>query len=179
MKEDSFAPLDPTLLDAAISSISCALGNQKETVAAMSDFLVSKRRELYRNHVSIPISASQKRELLITPGSGDSFFDQYLLEKVSGQVKEDSFISSTMSLAKLASSKSIGRGKSSSSSGLSGSSQGAGSSGYSSPLDYNRAGSSSSYGKKSASPGRGGGGKRGRGSKGVSHSPKAKKGFWK
>ena len=88
----------------------------------------------------MPISASQKRAFLITLGSGDSLFDQELLEKVFGQVKEDSFISSTMSLAKLARSKSIGRGKSSSSSGLSGSSQGAVSSGYSSPLDCYRAG---------------------------------------
>ena len=174
LKQDGFAPLDPTLFDAPISSI-CVLANQTETAAAMSDFLVSKRRESYLNHVSLPISASQKRELPITLGSGDSLFDQDLLEKVSGQVKVDSFISSTMSLSKLASSKSIGRRKSSSSSSLSGSSQGAGSSGYSSPLDYNRAGPSSSHGKRSASPGRCGRGKQVRRGRGVSPSPKAKR----
>ena len=116
----------------------------------MSHFLISKCGESYLNHVSLPISASQKCELLITP----SLFSQGLLEKVSCQVKEDSFISSTMSLAKLAWPRPLGRGKSSSSSG---SSHGAGSSGYTSPLDYGRTGPSSSSDKRSASPGRDGG----------------------
>ena len=146
------------------------LANQTETAAAMSDFIVSKRRESYLGHVSLPISASQKRELLVTPGSGESLFVQDLVGKVSGQVKDDSFISSTLSLAKLARSQSLGRGKSSSSSRTAGSSQGAGSSGYSSPLDYSRAGPSSLYGKHSSSPSRHGDGKRGKGGRGVSFS---------
>ena len=179
VKQDGFAPSDPTLFNTTISSISCALTNQIEMAAAMSEFIVSKRRESYLNHVSLPISAFQKRELLITPGSGNYLFDQDLLEKVLGQVKEDANMSSIISLAKLAGSTFIGRGRSSSSSGLSGSLQGAGSSDYFSPIDYNRASPSSSSGKRSASPGCGGGGKRGRGCKGVSPSPKAKKGFRK
>ena len=87
--------------------------------AAMSDFLVSKRRESYLAHVSLPISTSQKRELLVSPGSDMSLFDQELLEKVSGQLKGDSFISSSLSLAKLAGAKSGSKGKSSSSSSFS------------------------------------------------------------
>ena len=74
--------------------------------------------------------------LLVTPGLESSLFNQSLLEKVSGQVKEDSLLSSSLSLAKLA--KSGGRGKTSSS----GSAQGVGSSCYSSPLDYSRPGPS-------------------------------------
>ena len=81
-------------------------------------------------HVSLPLSAPQKRELLVTPGSEASLFDQSLLEKVSGLVKKDSLISSSLSLAKLAFAKSGGRDKSSSV----GSAQGAGSSLYSSPM---------------------------------------------
>ena len=106
-----------------------------------------KRRETYLGYVSLPISTSQKRELPITPGSGESLFSQDLLKKVSGQVKEDSFISSTVSLAKLARCQSLGRGKSSSSSGTSGSSLRSGFSGYTSPLDYGRAVHSSSPGR--------------------------------
>ena len=41
--------------------------------------------------MSLLLSEPQKRELLVTPGSDTSLFDQSLLEKVSGQVKEDSF----------------------------------------------------------------------------------------
>ena len=115
---------------------------------------------------------SQKHELLISPGSGSDLFDQGLLEKVSGQVKEDShfvlfvpgqacplaviwqgqvfvFFGSYELLA----------------------------SGYSSPLDYPCSGSTSS-GKRSAFPNRGGGGKRSWGGRGVS-PPKSKRGFWK
>ena len=114
----------------------------------------------------------KKREFLNSPGSGSDLFDQGLPEKVLGQVKEDSFISSSLSLAKLAHSQSSGRGKHASSSGTAGSSR-AGPSGYSSPLDYPRSGSTSS-GKHSASPNRGGGGKQ---SSGVSPSPKSKRGF--
>ena len=89
-------------------------------------------------------------------GSGTGLFAQDLLEKVSGQVKEDSFISN-LSLAKLACSQSQGRGKSLASSGAASSSRAPGSSSYSSLLDYSRL--SSSSGKRSSSPGRGGAGK--------------------
>ena len=69
-------------------------------------------------------------------------------------MKEDSFISSSLSLAKLAPAKSGGRGKSSSA----GLAQGAGSFHYSSPLDYSRPGPSG-YRKMSASPAHGSGSK--------------------
>ena len=131
------------------------LANQTETTAAMFDFLFRSGESPILITFSLPISATQKRDLLVAPGSRDSLFSQDLLEMVSGQVKEDSFISSTMSLAKLAWSSSLGRGKSSSSGSFS-SSQGAGSSGCYSPLDYGRAGPSSSSSKRSASPSHGG-----------------------
>ena len=93
---------------------------------------------------------------MVSPGSGMSLFDQELLEKVSGQVKEDTFISSSLSLAKLAGVKSGSKGKVSSSSSFS---QGAGSLRHASPLDFPRA-SPSGYGKRSASPACCGGGER-------------------
>ena len=120
---------------------------------------------------------SQKRELLISPGSESSLFDQGVLEKVSGKVKEDSFILSSLSLAKLARSQSSGRGKHLSSSGAASSSF-VGPSGYSSPLDYLRS-DSASPGKRSASPNRGGTSKRSWGGRGMSPSPKSKRGFRK
>ena len=90
-------------------------------------------------------------------------------------MKEDSFISSSLSLAKLAGAKLGGKSKSSSSSS---SSQGAGPSLYSSPLEYSRPGLLGFH-KRSASPAHGGGGKQGRGGRGVSPSLGACKGFQK
>ena len=80
-------------------------------------------------------------------------------------------------MPKLACSQTSGKDKSSLTSGAAGSSR-AGASGYSSPLDYPRLGSTSS-GKRSASPSRGGGSKRSRGGRGVSPSLKFKRGFRK
>ena len=62
----------------------------------MTDFLVAKRRESFLAHVSVPLSAPQKRELQVSSGSGDFLFNQELLEKTTGQVKEDSIISSSV-----------------------------------------------------------------------------------
>ena len=104
---------------------------------------------------------------MITTGSGIALFDQDLIEKVLGQVKEDSFISSSLSLAKLACFQLQVRGKSSTPPGAVGSSRAAGQSGYSSSLDYSRSGSASSSG-------RGGSGKLFKGGRGAALSPKPK-----
>ena len=82
-KRDGFAPSD-----SAISSLSASLSGQTRTAASLSDFIISKCWESYLGLASLPLSALQKQELLITPGSDSSLFDQGLLEKVSGQVKE-------------------------------------------------------------------------------------------
>ena len=101
LKRDGFKPSDPSLFDSAISSISCCLSNRTQTAAALSDFLVLKRRESYLGHASVPLSTVQKRELLVTPGSSTVLPAQDLIEKLSGQVKEDSFISSSLSFPNL------------------------------------------------------------------------------
>ena len=165
LKQDGFHPSDPVLFDKTILSLSATLA------AGLADFVVAKHHESYLAHVSLPLSALQKRELLVTPWSDMSLFDQSLLERVLGQVKEDSFISSSLSLAKLAKSGSRGR-----SSG--GAAQGAGSSCYSSPLKFSCP-SPSGYGKRSTSPARGNRAKRGCSGRGVSPSPNTRKGFRK
>ena len=106
----------------------------------MTDFLVAKRRESFLAHVSVPLPAPQKCELQVSSGSGDFLFDQELLEKTTGQVKEDSIISN-VSLSHLA--RSGFRGKRSSYD-ASASSSGA----ENSRLE-------SSYGKRYGSPTRG------------------------
>ena len=93
------------------------------------------------------------------------------------RVKEDSIISSSLSIAKIARSQSSGKGKSSSSSSGASCSSCTGPSRYSSALDCPCPGSS--YGKRLASPGHGGGGKRSRGGRGGSPSPKSRLGFRK
>ena len=97
--QDGFTPSDPALFDKTISSLSSTLASQASLAAGLSDYMVSKRRKSYLAHVSLPLSAPQKLQLLVTPGSESSLFDQSFLEKVSGQVKEGSFISSSLSLA--------------------------------------------------------------------------------
>ena len=81
--------------------------------AGVTDFITSKRRESYLAHTSCPIAESQKRELLVVPGTGSLLFDRPLLEKIVAQMKEDSLISSSVSLSNL--SKAAGRGRSNSS----------------------------------------------------------------
>ena len=166
LKDDGFSPFDPTLFDKAISSISCTLASQTSLAAVMSDFVVTKRKELLLSHISLPISTTQKHELFVSSGSDSSFFGQSLLERVFGQVKEDSFISSSLSLAKLAGAKSGGKGKSSASSASLSFAVG------SSPFVFSRTGSSG-FRKWSISPANGGGGR------GMSPSLSSRKGFWK
>ena len=86
LKSDGFAPSDLALFDSAISSLSTFLAGQTRTSAELTDFIVSKRRESYLGHASLLLSAAQKCDLLITPGSDTTLFDQALLEEVSGQV---------------------------------------------------------------------------------------------
>ena len=109
------------------------------------------------NRLSVSYSLLQGQVLL---------FDQPLLEKVVVQMKEDSLISSSVSLSNL--SKAASRGRSGS----------AGSDRYVSPLDQSRPGPSG-YRKRAASPARGSFSKRGRLGRGMT-SPSGKgKGFQK
>ena len=123
---------DPALLDKNISSLSAALASQTMMAAGVTDFVSSKRHESYLAHADCPITESIKRDLLVTPGTESFLFDQPLLEKVVSQMKEDTLISSTASLASLSKAASRGRSRSS------------GSEWYSSPLDQPRSSSSGS-----------------------------------
>ena len=62
----------------------------------MTDFLVTKLRESFVSNISVPMSIPEKRELQVASAIGDFLFDQDLLEKTSGQVKEDAIISSNV-----------------------------------------------------------------------------------
>ena len=149
LNEDGFRPLDPALFDKNISALSAALALQTTVAAVLTNFVTSKRRESYLVHASCPIAESQKCGLLVAPGTGSLRFDQPMLEKIVSQLKEDSLISSYVSLSNL--SKAAGRGRTGSSSGVR----------YSSPLDQSRPGPSG-YRKQSALPARGSFAKRGR-----------------
>ena len=139
LKDDGYRPSDPALFDKNISSLSAALASQTMMASGVTDFVSSKRRESCLAHAACTIAESVKRDLLVAPGTESFLFDQPLLEKVVSQMKEDSLISSTASLASL--SKAASRRCSWSS----------GSERYSSPLDQRQ---SSSFGsrKRSASP---------------------------
>ena len=129
LKRDGFNPSDPTLFNTAISSVSSAVSSQACSAAAVSSIRF-KRRESLLALATVPVSQVQKRELMITPGSSAGLFDQGLLERVASQVKEDAFVPSSMSMAKLALSGSSGKAGWASSFGSSRSSSGAGPSGY-------------------------------------------------
>ena len=167
LKHDGFNPYDPTLFNTAISSVSAALSSQARSAAAVSSLICSKRRESLLAHATVPISQVQKRELMVSPGSSEGLFDQGLLDKVASQVKEDAFVSSSMSMAKLAQSGSSGKAGQTASSGSSRSSSGAGPSGYQPSRSFGQ-----SSVKRSASPARGGNGKRFKGGKGRAPSSK-------
>ena len=97
----------------------------------------------------------QKHELQVASGSGDFLFNQELLEKTSRQVKEDSIISSNVSLSRLA--RTGFRGKRSSADVPS-----------SSRVETSRP--ESSFGKHSSSPARSSSAKRFRGGRGRTPS---------
>ena len=140
-------PLDPTLFNTAISTVSAALSSQARSATAVSSFLRSKRRESLLAHTTVLVSQVQKHDLMVTPGSSKGLFDQDLLERVASQVKEGAFVSSSMCMAKLAQSGSSGKAGRASSSGSSRSFSGAGPSGYQSSRSFGQ-----SAGKRSASP---------------------------
>ena len=157
LKRDSFQPSDPTLFNAALSSVSAAMSRQARSAAAGSTFLRFKRRDSLLSHTSVPVPEAQRRSLATTPGSGTGLFDESLLGDVVAQVQRSSVISSNLAV-----SRSFGRSKSSNAS--------------SSPLvDPSSSGphrAGRSYGKRSASSSRSRGRKRFRGGKGSAPSSK-------
>ena len=133
-------PADPILFDKTIMTLSASLASQIGLSTGISEFVTSKRRESYLAHTSCPIGESIRRDRLVAPGTDNLFFNQPLLEKVVGTIKEDSLISSTASFASISITASRGL------SGTSGS--------HSSPLNFSRP-STSGYCKHSSSPPRG------------------------
>ena len=60
LKRDGFQPSDPTLFNAALSSMSAAMSRQARSAAAGSTFLRSKRRESLLSHTSVPVPEVQR-----------------------------------------------------------------------------------------------------------------------
>ena len=162
LKEDGYQPSNPSLFDKSISSLSSALATQTNASACLSEFVTTKRRESYLSHSSITLPESLKRDLLVAPGTDSLLFNQPLLSSAIENMKEDSLLSSTSSLASI--SKAASKSKS----------QG-GSSKYTSPLDAPRPGTSG-FRKRSSSPYRRGS-KRGRGGRGAAPSSSRGRGF--
>ena len=129
LKEDGYRPTNPSLFDKSISALSAALAAQTSVAANMSEYITTKRRESYLAHTSFTLPDSLKRELLVAPGTDSQLFNQPLLTTAIENMKEDSLLSSTSSLATL------------SKAALKNKSQG-GTTRYSSPLEATRAGSS-------------------------------------
>ena len=118
LKRDGFQPSDPALFNSALSAVSAALSRQARTAAAGSIFVRAKRRESLLAHTTLPVPESQKRVLMVAPGSSSGLFDSELLSEVVAQVHSSSQISSNLAL-----SRSLRRGRltpSSSSSPLTG-----------------------------------------------------------
>ena len=107
------------------------------------------------SHATFTLPESLKRELLVAPGTDSLLFNQPLLATAIENMKEDSLLSSTSSLASI--SKAALKSK------------------YTSPLDAPRAGSSG-FRKRSSSPYRRGA-KRGRGGRGAAPSSTRGRGF--
>ena len=164
LREDGYRPSDPALFDKNITSFSAALASQTTMAAGVTDFISSKRLESYLSHALCSVAESVKRDLLAAPGSDSLLFDPELLERLVSQLKEDSLISSTASLASLSKSAACGRRRSASSDR------------YASPLEHSRPGLSG-YRKRSASPPRGFRSKRGCGGRGMAPSSGRGRGF--
>ena len=144
------------------TSLSAALAAQTGFAANMSKYITAKRRESYLSHASFTLPDSLKQELLVAPGMDSQLFNQPLLSSAIENMKEDSLLSSTSSLASL------------SKAALENKSQGS-TSRYSSPLKAPLAGSSG-FCKRSASL-HSRGAKWGRGGRGAASSSARGKGF--
>ena len=107
LKRDGFQPSDPTLFNAALSSVSASLSQQACTASAGSSFVRAKRRESLLTHTSIPVPEAQRRSLTVAPGYGMGLFNEDILSEVVAQVQWSSLISSNLAV-----SRSLGRGKS-------------------------------------------------------------------
>ena len=155
LKQDRFHPSDPSLFNAALSSVSAALSRQARSSAAATGFIRAKRRESLLAHATLPVPESQRRSLMTSPGNSSGLFDSGLLAEVVAQVHSSSQISSNLAL-----SRSLRRGRPSQTPS-------------SSPLTGPRLPSFSRgrpYGKRSASSSRSGSRKRFRGGKGAAPS---------
>ena len=128
----------------------------------MSEYIASKRRESYLSHASFTLPESLKRELLVAPGTDSMLFNQPLLSTAIENMKEDSLLSSTSSLASI--SKAALKSKAP-----------GGSTKCTSPLDAPRVGPSG-FRKCAASP-YSRSSKRGRGGRGTTPSSARGKGF--
>ena len=148
LKRDGFQPSDPTLFNAALSSVSAAMSQQARAASSGSTFVRAKRRESLLTHTSIPVPEAQRRLLTSAPGSRTGLFDEALLGDVVAQVQRSSMISSNLAV-----SRSFGRSKSRTSS----------SSPLVDPSSSRPPRGGRSSGKRSASSSRFGGGKRFRG----------------
>ena len=107
LKRDGFQPSDPTLFNAALSSVSASLLQQARSTSAGSSFVRAKCRESLLSHTTIPVPEAQRRLLTTAPGSCEGLFDEGLLSDVVAQVQRSSLISSNLAV-----SRSFGRAKS-------------------------------------------------------------------
>ena len=101
LKEDGYQLSNPSLFDKSISSLSSALATQTNASACLSEFVTTKRRESYLSHSAITLPESLKRDLLVAPGTDSLRFNQPLLSAAIENMKEDSLLSSTSSLASI------------------------------------------------------------------------------
>ena len=75
LKRDGFQPSDPTLFNAALSSVSASLSQQVRSSSAGASFVRSKHRESLLMHTSIPVPEAQRRSLT-APGSTTGLFNE-------------------------------------------------------------------------------------------------------
>ena len=156
-KEDGYTPSNPVRFDKSISSLSATLVTQTGVASRLSEFITSKRRESYLSQASFTLPESLKREDLVAPGTESLLFNQPLPSMAIENIKEDSLLSSTSSLAALKH-KILG-----------------GSSRHASPLTAPRAGTSGFRKRAASPPSRSS--KRGRGGRGATPSSARSKGF--
>ena len=107
LKRDHFQPSDPTLFNAALSSVSASLSRQARSASAGSVFIRAKRREGLLSHTTLPVPEAQRRSLTVAPGSSTGLFNEDILAEVDAQVQRSSLISSNLAV-----SRSLSRGRS-------------------------------------------------------------------
>ena len=100
VKDGGFVPPDPVRFENLVSELSLSLVNSTRASAAVTTFLQAKRRESLLAHLPCHVAACHKSNLLKSSFEGEFLFESEALDKVIGDVQQDSNTEAQLAISK-------------------------------------------------------------------------------